>query len=90
MSRRIRWDVAVAAALSALATIAAEVSGKLAVLAIGAAIVACILVGIRMILESMLDRIANDSYDSGKTAERRAIVRDLAEYVERKGRSTSA
>lgn len=84
MSRRIRWDVAVAAALSVLATIAADVSGKLAVLAIGAATVACILVGIRVILEHMLDRIANDSYDSGKSAERRAIVRDLAEHLERR------
>lgn len=74
----------VAAVLSALAVFAAAESGKLAILAIGAATVSCSLVGLRMILESMLDRIANDSYDSGKSAERRAIVRDLAEHLEKK------
>lgn len=85
-----RWDVAVAFVLIAVAVISATVSGKLALLAVGAAMVASVLAGLRIILERMLDRIANDSYDSGKAAERRAIVRDLAEYVEQRGRSKSA
>jgi hypothetical protein len=80
----------VAAGLTAAAVIAGAMSGKLANVVIGAAMVACVLVGLRITLERMLERIANDSYDSGKAAERRAIVRDLAEYVERKGRSESA
>jgi hypothetical protein len=82
-----RLDAAVASGITATAAIAAVVSEKVTILVIGAAVVACSLVGIRILLESMVERIANDSYDSGKGAERRAIVRDLAEYVERKGRS---
>lgn len=78
---------AVAACLVVAAVVSAGITGKLTNVLIGAAMVACVLAGMRMILERMLDRIANDSYDSGKAAERRAIVRDLAEYVERKGRS---
>jgi len=76
-----RLDVAVAASLTVSAIVAAVVTERLTILMIGAAVVACSLVGIRILLEAMIERIANDSYDSGKGAERQAIVRDLAEYV---------
>jgi len=67
------------------AVVAGAATGKFANVIIGAAMVSCTLVGIRFLLEAVVERIANDSYDSGKGAERRAIVRDLAEYVEQKG-----
>lgn len=76
-----RMDVLVAATLTVSAIVAAVVTKRLTILMIGAAVVACSLVGIRILLEAMVERIANDSYDSGKGAERQAIVRDLAEYV---------
>jgi hypothetical protein len=76
-----RLDVAVAASLTVSAIAAAIVTKRLTILMIGAAVVSCSLVGIRFLLEAMVERIANDSYDSGKGAERKAIVRDLAEYV---------
>ena len=79
-----RWDVAVASVLIAVAAVSATASGKLALLAVGAAMVASVLAGLRIILEHMLERIASDSYDSGKVAERHAIVRDLADYVEQR------
>jgi hypothetical protein len=76
-----RLDIAVAASFTVSAIVAAIVTKRLTILMIGAAVVSCSLVGIRILLEAMVERIANDSYDSGKGAERRAIVRDLAEYV---------
>lgn len=79
-----RLDVLVASGLTGAAVIAAVSSEKLTILVIGAAVVSCSLVGIRYLLESMVERIANDCYDSGKTVERRAIVRDLAEHLDRK------
>lgn len=82
-----RLDTAVAGGLTTTAIVAAVISEKLTILVIGAAVVACSLVGIRILLEQCLDRIANDSYDSGKGAERRAIVRDLAEYVSHKNQA---
>ncbi len=83
-----KLDVAVAAALTGAAVIVAVENERLTNLIIGAAMVACILLGLRVILESMLDRIANDSYDSGKECERRAIVRDLAEYLSQRNHKT--
>lgn len=79
-----RLDVAVAVGLTIAAFAAAVKSEKLTILLIGAAVVSCSLAGIRILLEAVVERIANDSYDSGKGAERRAIVRDLAEYVQKK------
>ena len=90
MFRTIQKLDAVAAIVTVAAIVSAVEAGKLANLLIGAAVVVCALVGLRITLERMLERIASDSYDSGKMAERRAIVRDFAEYVERKGRSGSA
>ena len=83
-----RVDVAVAGVVTVAAVIAAWVSERLTILVIGAAVVSCSLAGIRILLEAMLERIANDSYDSGKGAERRAIVRDLAEYVAQRNHKT--
>jgi hypothetical protein len=79
--RTIHRSDVVAAVITGAAVVAAVEAGKLANLLIGAAMVSCVLVGLRITLERMLERIASDSYDSGKMAERRAIVRDLAEYV---------
>lgn len=76
--------------LTAVTVVVAVETQRLGNLLIGASVVACLLVGLRITLERMLDRIANDSYDSGKAAERHAIVRDLAEYVEEKKRSNPA
>lgn len=90
MFRTIHTSDAVAVVITGAALVASVEAGKLANFLIGAAVVACALVGLRITLERMLERIANDSYDSGKLAERKAIIRDLAEYVERKGRSGSA
>lgn len=87
MFRMIHRSDVVAACLTAGAIVAGAESGKLANVLIGAAMVACVLVGLRITLERMLERIANDSYDSGKAAERHAIVRELADYVQQKGRS---
>lgn len=80
-------DVGAAAVLTVVAAVASVQTEKFSNFLIGAAVVASLLVGLRITLERMLERIANDSYDSGKAAERHAIVRDLAEYVERKNQA---
>jgi len=79
-----RLDVVAAVTLTGAAVVVALATEKISNLLIGAAMVACVLLGLRVILESMLDRIANDSYDSGKASERRAIVRDLADSIAQK------
>jgi hypothetical protein len=85
--RSISLDVGVAVVLVAVTVVVAVETQRIGNLLIGASVVACLLVGLRITLERMLERIANDSYDSGKAAERHAIVRDLAEYVERKNQA---
>lgn len=82
MPRTILKLDAVAAAIStSVAVVSGVVSGKLAVLAVGAAMVSCLLFGIRLLLEAMVERLANDCYDCGKSAERQALIRDLKDYV---------
>ena len=84
MSRTIGLDVGAAVVITGATLVFTIQTDRFGNFLIGASVVTCLLVGIRITLERMLDRIANDSYDSGKAAERRAIVRDLAEYIERK------
>lgn len=77
MFRRFWGLFLVAAVLVVAATIYAIIDGKLAVLLIGAAMVASTLVGIAV----LMDRRLGDAYDTGGDGRERVILRTLAAMI---------